>query len=116
MSIQTYPLATAIELSEKWDDQQNAYFATGNILTSITMSKQTAQAILALNENVTDIRIYLGITSFNEIKPFAVGVDADDNDIIPTVGDNKFVYNFLRPCPPFGKKKNFHSQFEDAEM
>lgn len=107
MSIQTYPLATAKTLSKKWAENQHTYFAQGNEFNAVTISKETVEKILT-NPEVVDICIYFGLNEYNEIKPFAVGVDAANNDIIPATEEgNQFVYNFIRPCPPFCKKKKF---------
>lgn len=116
MSIQTYPLATAKTLSKKWAENQHTYFAQGNEFNAVTISKETVEKILA-NLNVVDIRIHFGLNEYNEIKPFAVGVDANNNEIIPATAEGSaFVYNFIRPCPPFCNKKKFWDDDLEANL
>lgn len=56
-------------------------------------------------ENVADVRGYLGIDENGEYKMMLVGVDADGNDLIDDT-KGQYIYDFTRACPDFCDTKS----------
>lgn len=53
---------------------------------------------LLAEENVVDIRAYIGVDENGENKLMLVGVDADGNDLIDEEA-GQYIYDFTLPCP-----------------
>ena len=96
--IKTYPLETAMALVKGWGENCKSFFNGGNELESITITRETLEAMLA-NESTTDVRVYLGLDNYNEVRCVAVGVKADGDEIFGT--SNELIYNNITPTPPY---------------
>lgn len=53
---------------------------------------------LMAEENVVDVRAYIGIDDNGENKLMLVGVDANGNDLIDDA-KGQYIYDFTKPCP-----------------
>ena len=86
----------SLETAQEWAATWRAN--PENTVKAFLIPRIDVTELLAEN-NVGDIRAYVGIDGDGMHKLMLVGVDASDNDLIDDRA-GQFIYDFTRPCPP----------------
>jgi hypothetical protein len=84
-------LETAQTWAKKWrSNPENTVKA--HLIPQIDITELLAE------ENVVDVRAYIGIDENGVNKLMLVGVDKDGNDLIDDTCE-QYIYDFTKPCP-----------------
>lgn len=87
----TIPLATAQEWAATWRADPS------NTVKAFLIPQVDIKELLA-EDNVQDVRAYVGIDSNGDCKLMLVGVDINGHDLIDEASGD-CVYDFTEPCP-----------------
>lgn len=83
-----------LDQAKKWVSSRRTNppknLAKGHFISSVALKE------LLANENVADVRIYMGVDETNIQKLIFVGVDSNGKDLI---GENNPIYDHTEPCP-----------------
>lgn len=97
-------LANAVTLttkcrSEKIDILKTEYQENNIIFTCETFEKEDFETLLAKDECV-GIRIYTGMDTEMRLRAIVVGVDGNNEDILPENDSDNCIIEQGIPCPP----------------
>lgn len=105
MANYTIPLQVAREMTGVYRSEKEnilkSEFQDKNILCNCeTFDRAPFDTILGMS-NCTAIRIYFGMTAELKVRAIVVGVDENNNDILPDGDNAAVIIEEGRPCPDF---------------
>jgi len=91
---------TSLFSAERENILKTAYQDKETLTKCETFDRAPFDTILAMT-NCTAIRIYFGMTEEYKVRALVVGVDSNNDDILPNGDNSAVIIEEGRPCPDY---------------